>query len=719
MKDAMSPTLILDPVSGVFAVTIVIPVWNRWDLTRACLASLAPTLRPGDEVVVVDNGSADETGAELARLPWVRTITNPTNRGFAAACNQGAALAAGETLVFLNNDTLLPAGWLEALLAPFADPAVVATGPMSNGVSGPQWVADADYDAGAPAALQAFADAWRDAHRGQTVATRRLVGFCLAARAAALRAVGGWDERFATGGAEDDDLCVRLADAGGRLLICREAFVHHHGHATFEANGLDWFALQQANVEQLVRKHGCTAAAPLREAAPLLSACLIVRDERELLPGCLWSLRGLADEVVVYDTGSTDGTQELGRAAGAVVVQGDWHDDFARARNAALAHCRGEWVLTIDADEHFAGDAEALRAALDAAAVDAFAVEIVNLGDDGAGDLRHRACRLHRRTQLSWAGRLHEQLVHRRAGSAYPFAVADAVWLIHAGYTAERIAARDKGARNLRLATLDAGSGSDRHPVEQLLNLGRSHVLAGRIDEGLTQFDAARALPCDDRRLRRVLCRTAAQVSLAADRPAAALAWIDELESLSDATALARYLRGAAYIAQQRWQEALDAHHGLLVPGDEDGAALPAHLLPLQRARCHAKLEQWEAAADAAAAATAEPAADPSAWRILAEACAHTGRRLEAELRRVPAPRLAAVFAELLALPAACAERVLAPLVDHPRYRAHALATAIRLAPALDAERSARWRTRLHALGLADYWPAPDAFPLPQGEGVI
>ena len=709
--------MILDPGSCVSAVSIVIPVWNRWELTHACLASLAPTLRPGDEVIVVDNGSEDATGAELARLPWVRTITNPTNRGFAAACNQGAALAAGGTIVFLNNDTLLPAGWLDALLAPFADPAVVAAGPMSNCVSGPQWVADADYDPGTLASLQAFADAWRDAHRGQTATTRRLVGFCLAVRAAALRAVGGWDERFATGGAEDDDLCVRLADAGGRLLICREAFVHHHGHATFAANGLDWLALQQANVEHLVRKHGCIAAAPPRRAAPLLSACLIVRDERALLPGCLWSLRGLADEVVVYDTGSTDGTQELARAAGAAVVQGDWHDDFARARNAALAHCRGEWVLTIDADEHFAGDAEALRATLNGAALDAFAVEIVNLGDDGAGDLRHRACRLHRRTQLSWAGRLHEQLVHRRTGSAYPFAVADAVWLIHAGYTAERIAARDKGARNLRLATLDAAPAADRQPLEQLLNLGRSYVLAGRVDEGLARFDAARALPCDDRRLRRMLCRTAAQVSLAADRPAAALAWIDELESLSDATALARYLRGTAYIAQQRWQEALDAHRGLLLPCDEDGAALPAHLLPLQRARCHAMLEQWEAAADAAAAATAEPAADPSAWRILAAACAHTGRPLAPELRRVPAPRLAGVFAELLALPAASAERLLAPLVDQPRYRAHALATAIRLAPALDAERSVWWRTRLHTLGLAAHWPAPEVFPLPQGEG--
>lgn len=707
MRDASQGALILNPSPCVSApVSIVIPVWNQWELTRACLASLLPTLRPGDEVIVVDNGSEDETAAELARLASVTTITNPTNRGFAAACNQGAALAAGATVVFLNNDTLLPARWLDGLLAPLADPAVVATGPMSNCASGPQWVVDADYEAAAPASLQAFADAWRDAHRGRTSATRRLVGFCLAVRADALRAIGGWDERFETGGAEDDDLCLRLAAAGGRLLICRDTFVHHHGHATFDANRLDWFALQQANVERLVNKHGCTIDAPHRPAGPLLSACLIVRDERELLPGCLWSLHGLADEVVVYDTGSTDGTQDLARTAGAVVIQGDWHDDFARARNAALSHCRGEWVLTIDADELFAGEAAALRAALDGAPLDAFAVEIVNRGDDAAGDLRHRACRLHRRAEFRWTGRLHEQLVHRRAGSAYTYGVADAAWLIHSGYTPERVAARGKGERNLRLAMLDAAPGTDRDPLEQLLNLGRSYVLAGRHDEGLARFDEARALPCADRSLRRMLCRTAAQVCLAVDRPAAARAWIDELEPISDATGLARYLRGAAYVAEQRWQEALDVLHDPLAPSDEDGAALPAHLVPLQRARCHAMLGQWEAAADAAAAATADPAADLSAWRVLAEACVHSGRELPPLLRPVPAPRLAAVFAEVLALPAAIADRVLESLVAHPRYRAHALAGAIRLVPTLAAERAAHWSTRLRELGLADHRPA-------------
>jgi tetratricopeptide (TPR) repeat protein len=84
---------------------------------------------------------------------------------------------------------------------------------------------------------------------------------------------------------------------------------------------------------------------------PLLSAALIVRDEERYIEDCLRSVRDIADEVVVVDTGSTDRTPEIARAAGARTYFVSWRDDFAAARNAALERCRGEWILYIDADE--------------------------------------------------------------------------------------------------------------------------------------------------------------------------------------------------------------------------------------------------------------------------------------------------------------------------------------------------------------------------------
>lgn len=688
--------------------SIVIPVWNEWPVTRACLAALRPTLGRHDEVIVVDNGSRDATPAELARLPWLRGITNQANRGFAAACNQGLAAATGAVIVFLNNDTLVAEAWLDGLLAPFVDPAVVATGPMSNCVSGPQQVEAVDYDAGSTAALRAFADRWRRQHLAQTCETARLVGFCLAGRASALRAIGGWDEGFAIGGAEDDDLCLRLRAAGGRLLICRDTFVHHHGHATFDGNQLDWFAIQQDNRRRLIAKHG-GGPAPRAAPRPLLSAALIVRDERALLPDCLAALRALVDEIVVYDTGSTDGSPAVARAAGARVVEGYWDDHFGRARNRALAHCRGEWVLHVDADERFAGDGAALRTTLATAGVDAFAIAIRNLAGDGRGDVWHRACRLFRRDRFRWHGRLHEQVVARTGDAAYPLGQLDGAHLIHSGYTPARMRARRKAERNVRLATLEMGPDGEREPLEALVNLARSYLLAERREEALGLFAQARALACEVPSLRRALCRSAAQACLDAGRPAEALPWLDDLERLSAATDLVRYLRACALTGLGRWRAALAELDGLETPGDEDGTVLPAHLVDLCRARCHFVLEEWAAAADAAARVARGDTLEEPVWALLAESCQRAGRDLRPLLQAVPDASLSAVFAQLLRLPPTIAHPLLDGLVEAPRYRLHALALAIRFAPALAAEHAAGWAARLRAAGLADQAPVPAA----------
>ena len=83
----------------------------------------------------------------------------------------------------------------------------------------------------------------------------------------------------------------------------------------------------------------------------LLSAAMIVRNEERFLAGCLGSLAGLVDEIVVVDTGSTDRSRDIAAAHGARVHHHTWRDDFSAARNDALDHAVGDWVLYIDADE--------------------------------------------------------------------------------------------------------------------------------------------------------------------------------------------------------------------------------------------------------------------------------------------------------------------------------------------------------------------------------
>jgi GT2 family glycosyltransferase len=92
---------------GAARCTIVIPTFDTAALLERCLQALLADLgdRRDVEVVVSDDGSADATGAVLARLRGaVRVVRSPVNRGFAAACNAGAAAASGDLLVFCNTD---------------------------------------------------------------------------------------------------------------------------------------------------------------------------------------------------------------------------------------------------------------------------------------------------------------------------------------------------------------------------------------------------------------------------------------------------------------------------------------------------------------------------------------------------------------------------------------------------------------------------------------
>ena len=399
--------------------TVVVPAWNAWDQTQACLESLRPTLGVQDQVIVVDNGSTDATAARLKLFSWAEVVTNETNLGLAEAYNLGAARAQHGLIVFLHNDTVVTGHWLDALLAPFEEPAVGAVGPRSNFCSGPQAADGASYLEGDTHAMRQFARDWERAHRGDVTKAELLGSFCLAARRSAFNEVMGFDEDTMVAGIEEDDLCRRLAARAWQLRMANGSFVHHAGHRTSVANGVDWFERREANRTRLEERWG--AAVP--KAFPLISACLIVKDEEDNLPSCLASLEGLADEVIVYDTGSTDGTVALAREFGAIVLEGYWDDDFSRARNEALAACSGDWIAWLDADETLrCPDVPALRASLARTGpeVDGFSVVIENVTGAVGSMFVHSACRFFRRSRCEWAGRLHEQVAGRGTHRPWP-----------------------------------------------------------------------------------------------------------------------------------------------------------------------------------------------------------------------------------------------------------------------------------------------------------
>ncbi|MDA1267436.1 MAG: glycosyltransferase family 2 protein, partial [Planctomycetota bacterium] len=206
-----------------------------------------------------------------------------------------------------------------------------------------------------------------------------------------------------------------------------------------------------------------------------ISLCMIVRDEREDLPRLLASVQGLVDEICIVDTGSTDGTPEIARAAGARVESFAWCADFAAARNQSLAMATGDWVLVLDADE--AIEDPAARHILErfAAAHPEHAGQVTIVDRQEQGELRSRVSRYFpRRPDLGYVGRFHEQ---PHFGASPAPAGGLGLEVVHYGYRRDAIQGKNKVARNRRfLEQLTREAPSDAYFHYQL---GRTHMVGG------------------------------------------------------------------------------------------------------------------------------------------------------------------------------------------------------------------------------------------------
>lgn len=263
--------------------SIVVVTHNALVFTRLCLESLlaAPSTAL-DEVIVVDNGSTDGTGAYLtalaARDRRVRVELHDRNLGFAAGTNRGVALSRGDVLVLLNNDTIVPRDSLERLVAHLGDPAIGVVGAVTNR-AGNEAEIDASYRTCGE--LERFADRHGRSHRGEVFDIRTATMFCVALRRCVWDRVGALDERFALGLFEDDDYAMRVRQAGYRVVCAEDAFVHHFGQASIGQLGRagEFGALFHANRARWEAKWGVAWQPHTRRARPAYQALVArIRD---------------------------------------------------------------------------------------------------------------------------------------------------------------------------------------------------------------------------------------------------------------------------------------------------------------------------------------------------------------------------------------------------------------------------------------------------------
>ncbi len=226
-----------------------------------------------------------------------------------------------------------------------------------------------------------------------------------------------------------------------------------------------------------------------------LSVCVLVKNEADSLPGLLENVRDLADEIVVLDTGSTDDSAHVAKAAGARVESTNWTDDFGAARNTLLEHATKDWVLMLDADERVAaGSKDKIRSAMKGSHL-AYSCTVMNLlpQEVVVPLLPLPSTRLLRRDdRLRYKGRVHES-IHDALRRTTRSPESSDIEILHHGFES---ADRMRHVRNRRLFESELNN----DPTEAWIrtHLALNHYYAGDYERANENFRIALSSQTND-----------------------------------------------------------------------------------------------------------------------------------------------------------------------------------------------------------------------------
>jgi len=274
---ALANLRIAGGVAAAPQVSVIIPVHNQILYTLACLDSIAKTEPDTSmEVLVIDDCSADDTNAQLSSRDDIRYIRSDTHLGFVDSCNIGAEKARGQFLFFLNNDTVVLEGWLDALVGTFSQEANV-------GLVGSKLIYPDGLLQEAGGIVWEDASGWNWGRLRDPAAPEynflRDVDYCSGAalmiRRSLFDAIGGFDKRYAPGYYEDTDLAFSVRQRGWRVLYQPlSQVVHYEGVTSGTDLSSGMKAYQVRNRQRFLEKwqpvlleHGTSESRPPRLSA--------------------------------------------------------------------------------------------------------------------------------------------------------------------------------------------------------------------------------------------------------------------------------------------------------------------------------------------------------------------------------------------------------------------------------------------------------------------
>lgn len=181
----------------------------------------------------------------------------------------------------------------------------------------------------------------------------------------------------------------------------------------------------------------------------MISACIITKNEEKNLASCLESIRHFVDEIVINDTGSSDNTLQIAKSYSCVIIQNEWKEDFALARNQALKKASHKFILSIDADEILDNGYEIKKVIANATdSIGGFLVDIISSNSNKQHIFK--SVRLFRNAGFNFSGVIHEQIIDSILTNNFKINNSS-LRIIHKGYNVDNNEFINKQLRNLKI----------------------------------------------------------------------------------------------------------------------------------------------------------------------------------------------------------------------------------------------------------------------------
>jgi GT2 family glycosyltransferase len=225
--------------------SLIVLAYNNWEFTKQCLTTLLESLdvvqlAKGVEIIVVDNGSKDETNQQMKRFrskhknhtAQLRYVRLKENLGYPSGINEGLKESKGEIIGVLNNDLLFPQNWLSPLAGLLeSNPQIGFAAPFLSYAGGSIQHVGKTFDT--IDEMEEFAAYFTNLNKDHMIYVPQVLGACLLFRRELLMTIGGNDFWYGIGNFDDVDWCIRAAAAGFKIAVVGGSFVHHIGHASF------------------------------------------------------------------------------------------------------------------------------------------------------------------------------------------------------------------------------------------------------------------------------------------------------------------------------------------------------------------------------------------------------------------------------------------------------------------------------------------------------